>query len=74
MTIVPPDCEMLDDSMPTWNSPPKARKKSLISMKIEKKEWEIDEHERLIGGRSQPMEDLPRQRTIHEANKSLGGQ
>ena len=55
---------MVDDSMPTWNSPPEARKESLLSMKIEKKEWEIEEHERLIGGRSQPMEDLVRDNGI----------
>jgi len=58
------DSEMVDDSMPTWNSPPEARKESLLSMKMEKKEWEIDEHERLIGGRSQPMEDLVRDNGI----------
>lgn len=33
-------------------------------MKLEKKEWEIDEHESLIGGRSQPMEDLVRDNGI----------
>lgn len=55
---------MLHDSMPTWNSPPKARKGILINMKLEKKEWESDEHERLIGGTSQPMEDLVRDNGI----------
>ncbi|WVZ07189.1 hypothetical protein V8G54_020535 [Vigna mungo] len=42
--------QFIISSMATTNSPAEARKESLISMKMEKKEWEIDEHERLIGG------------------------
>lgn len=51
-------------------------------MELEKKEWEIDEHESLIGGRSQPMEDLVRDNGIkhnlmiflncHKSNKVWG--
>lgn len=48
---------MVDDSMPTWNSSPKARK---LFEYIEKKRKGVgvDENERSIGGSSPPMEDL----------------
>lgn len=48
---------MVDDSMPTWNSSPKARK---LFECIEKKRKGVgvDENERSIGGSSPPMEDL----------------
>lgn len=36
---------MVDDSMPSWNSSPKSRKKQLGNLEWER-EWEFDEHER----------------------------